>query len=64
MGNSAGNPDAHHARRLLIVKWHAQAHARLDEENIPRFADGLEYTLLERIDILIADRAVRGSNDE
>jgi hypothetical protein len=45
----AGTREAH---RDLIVTWHAQGHDALDGYDIPRFADGLEYTISERIEQL------------
>lgn len=47
-------PGAGEARRRLISKWHAQGHDALDAHGIPRFADGLEYTIAERIALLAA----------
>lgn len=50
--NGVNGSGSREHRRDLIVKWHAQGHDALDQYNIARFADGIEYTLAERINLL------------
>lgn len=52
MRNSQAMPGADEARRKLIVGWHARGHDALDGYDIPRFEDGMEYTIAERIELL------------
>lgn len=50
--NSRAMPGANEARGKLIVGWHARGHDALDGYDIPRFSDGIEYTIAERIELL------------
>lgn len=52
MSTSAAGPEAHEHRRRLIVTWHALGHDALDGYDVPRFEDGLELTIAERIERL------------
>lgn len=54
MSARAKGPHADELRRDQIVTWHACGHDTLDELGVPRFADGLAYTLAERIGLLAA----------
>jgi len=47
-------PNADELRLKQIVTWHARGHDALDRHGIPRIAEGLEYTIEERIDLLAA----------
>lgn len=51
---STPGPSAREAQRDRIVKWHARGQDALDAYGIPRFADGIEYTIAERVDLLAA----------
>jgi hypothetical protein len=53
---SQPGPGAAEERDRLIKRWHAAGHSELDRHDIPRFADGMEYTIAERIALLAARR--------
>lgn len=63
MSVSGAGPDAGEMQRKRIVLWHADGHDALDRHGIPRFADGLSYTIAERIDLLAARAVSQGEDD-
>lgn len=50
----APEPGALQEQQRRIVIWHARGHDALDDAGIPRFGDGMEYTIAERIGLLRA----------
>lgn len=51
-GMSQKDPGADGLRVSQIITWHALGHDALDGYEVARFADGLEYTIAERIELL------------
>ena len=52
MSVSSPGPGAYEEQMRRISRWHARGHDALDAFGIPRRADGLEYTIAERITLL------------
>jgi hypothetical protein len=52
MSEQQALPGADEKQTRRIVKWHAQGHDALDDLGVPRMADGLSYTIAERIRLL------------
>lgn len=49
---SGEGPNAGEERRKLITFWHARGHDKLDRFGVPRFEDGMELMIEERIERL------------